>query len=807
MENNRPRGREKNITGGKGSVQRRGQGTGSGPVGGGTRGNGSSGNSSGGRRRQNNNSSGGARSGGSRSPIGIIILIAAVLLGGGGGLASFLGGSGSESTSSYTASDLISMFGSGSGTSQSGSSTGTWTYGNNTGVLNTDVDDQAAEKRTVIYGDGSDQNTVMVYMCGADLESRSGMATKDLIEMTNATIGSNVNVIVYTGGAKTWNNNTVSSSVNQIYKISDGKMTCLNKNAGNNVMTDPATLTSFVQYCSENYPANRMDLIFWDHGGGSVSGYGYDEKNPSSGSMSLAGINQALKDAGVTFDFIGFDACLMATVENALMLDDYADYLIASEETEPGIGWYYTNWLTKLSEDPGMSTIELGKIIADDFVSECASSCKGQKTTLSVIDLAETAAVVPDALSAFSKDTTEMISEEYQTVSNARYQAREFAQSSNINQVDMVHLAKNLGTKEGDALAEALLSAVKYNKTSSNMTNAYGISVYFPAGKTSKVDSAASTFEEIGIEDYSDCIKAAAAMNVSGQAAAGGTTDSLSSLMTALGGSSSASSSSSSYGSEEALASLVTQLLAGSLGNVSIDGLTSQNTGFLSQSAKSLDADSIAAYISENHIDPDALYWTDDETPVLAMEDEQWALVQELELSVYYDDGEGYIDLGLDNVFEFTDEGSLIGEYDGTWLAIDGQPVAYYHETTVDDGDEYTITGYVPALVNGDRMNLILVFDSENPYGYIAGASAVYSVEETETEAKNLEALKDGDTIDFLCDYYTYDGEYNDSYMLGEQITYSSDLSISNIEIGDNVSAMYKLTDIYGQSYWTEAIE
>ena len=126
-------------------------------------------------------------------------------------------------------------------------------------------------------------------------------------------------------------------------------------------MTKPDTLTGFIQWCNQNYPANRRELIFWDHGGGSISGYGYDEKNPGSGSMTLSGINQALKNAGVTFDFIGFDACLMATVETALMLDDYADYMIASEETEPGVGWYYTNWLTELSADPSMSTLEIGK--------------------------------------------------------------------------------------------------------------------------------------------------------------------------------------------------------------------------------------------------------------------------------------------------------------------------------------------------------------------------------------------------------------------------------------------------------------
>ena len=112
----------------------------------------------------------------------------------------------------------------------------------------------------------------------------------------------------------------------------------------------------YIQCCAGRYPASRYALILWDHGGGSVSGYGYDEKFASTGSMDLAGLDRALGDGGVKFDFIGFDACLMATAETALTMAQYADYLIASEETEPGVGWYYTDWLTALGEDPSMLT-------------------------------------------------------------------------------------------------------------------------------------------------------------------------------------------------------------------------------------------------------------------------------------------------------------------------------------------------------------------------------------------------------------------------------------------------------------------
>ncbi len=804
---NRPRSREKNVTGQKGSVQKRGAGQGSGPVGTGRPGgNGPAGggrpggNVPGGRRPAGGGSShrGLTRAGGFGGGAAVIIAILVYLLGGGGGSTA----TGSGSISGGAASAIVSMLGSGSGSSGgTGTASGTWSYKNNTGVLNTEVADAAAEKRTVIRGDGTDTVTIMVYMCGADLESRSAMATKDLQEMLAASLSDQVNLIVYTGGAKTWKNNVVSSSVNQIYQVKNGGLVCLEENAGSGTMTDPDNLTSFISYCEENFPANRRDLIFWNHGGGSVSGYGYDENHPKSGSMSLSGINTALKNAGVTFDFIGFDACLMATVENALMLDDYADYLIASEETEPGIGWYYTDWLTKLSADTSMSTLEIGKNIVDDFVAKCASSCPGQKTTLSVTDLAEVAATVPSVLNTFSTDTTAMIkNDEYAAVSDARYGAREFSRSSKINQIDMVHMARRLNTDASNALADALLSAVKYNKTSADMTNAYGLSVYFPAGNADKVDSAVAAYSHIGMDaSYSQCIKAAAAMSVSGQAAAGGTSSALPQLLSAMTG----TSSSSSYGDLSALTSLAGSLLTGSLSGRSIDGLNENNTEFLADSG--LDSEAVTAYLNEHHIDAEKLVWSEGETPVLSLTEEEWSLVKDLELSVYYDDGAGFIDLGLDNVFSFDEEGNLIGTYDNTWLAIEGQPVAYYYDSTVDDGEHYTITGHVPALLNDERVNLILVFDNENPNGYIAGASYVYDGE-TETVGKSTEALEEGDTLDFLCDYYSYDGDYEDSYLLGEQITYAEDMEISNVEIGDSISAMYRITDIYGQNYWTETM-
>ena len=653
-----------------------------------------------------------------------------------------------------------------------------------------------------MLGNGKDEITLMLYLCGTDLESRSSMATMDLQEMINADIAENINLIVYTGGCKQWKNNVLSSKTNQIWQVKDEGLVCLNENVGKQSMTDPNTLSSFIKFCAKNFPANRNALIFWDHGGGSVSGFGYDEKFASSGSMSLAEIDKALSAGGVKFDFVGYDACLMATAENALMLTKHADYMIASEEVEPGIGWYYTDWLTELSEDTSMSTLEIGKNIIDDFVSTCARRCSGSPATLSIVDLAEVEATIPGTLADFSKDTYDLIkNQEYAQVSDARSGAREFGSSSKTDQVDLVHFAKNMQSEEGEALMDAILSAVKYNRTSSNMTNSYGLSIYFPLRKANMVDDAVETYEQIGMdEEYARCIQAFASMEVCGQAASGGTTSPLPSLMEMLG-----SGSGASYGSSDMLTQMLGSFLGGEISGIS--GLSYDNTGFLS--GRALGEEEMAEYLMENSFDGSLLQWQESaEGTVISLPEEQWKLVQSLHANMFFDDGEGYIDMGTDNVFEFDDNGNLLAPEEMTWIAVNDQPVAYYHESTVDDGQNYSILGRIPVLYNGERGELVVEFTDENPYGSVVGVRRVYVDGETTTVAKTMDTVTNGDVIDFICDYYSYEGEYLDSYMLGEQLVVEDELVISDVYVDENAAKLtYLFTDIYNQRYWTTPVK
>ena len=774
MDQKSPRGRDKNVTSGGSGAHRRGEGLGTGQVGSGSFSGGSSG--GGGIKRAAAGGGGG---------LALIIMIIAMLLKGGGGTPSTTstGGGGNSGSAPSGFSSLNSSSGSFTGDTE----------------VDTAVASGSREKRTVIKGNNEDTVTVMIYMCGTDLESKYGMASSDMEEIRAASYGSNVNVIVYTGGCKGWKNSGISSSVNQIYQIKDGQYYRLVDNDGSAPMTDPDNLSNFIKFCAKNFPANRNDLILWDHGGGSVSGYGYDEKNAKFGSMDLTGVNKALKNGGVKFDFIGFDACLMATAETALMLNEHADYLIASEETEPGIGWYYTNWVTKLGQNTSAPTLEIGKNIVDDFVSECGKKCRGQKTTLSVIDLAEFANTVPSKLSAFAKSVSNKISnKEYKEISDARYSTREFAESSRIDQVDLVNLAENVGTSEGRELASALKEAVKYNRTSTNMTNAYGVSIYFPYQRTSYVDTACNINSQIGVDsEYSRCIRQFASLETSGQIAAGGSGSALGSLFGTSG-------SSGSSGSADVIGSLLGAFLSGGTSGRSITGLDESNTNFMEDT----DVDSATDYLSTYYFDTNNLVWEEqNDTYTLSLPDSQWELVHKLDLNMFYDDGTGYIDLGLDNIYSFDDDGKLVADTDKNWLSIDGNVVAYYHTDTIEDGDNYSIRGYVPAMLNGDRVNLIIVFDNEQPNGYIAGAANDYIGGETNTVAKSMTELQDGDKLDFICDYYDYDMNYQDSYFIGEPITYHSGMQISNTDVGSGQAhIMYKFTDIYNQEYWTPAI-
>ena len=483
----------------------------------------------------------------------------------------------------------------------------------------------------------------------------------------------------------------------------------------------------------------------------------------------------------------------MATVETGLMLSQHSDYMIASEETEPGVGWYYTNWLTELGKNPSLPTTQLGKQICDDFVSACATSARGQSTTLSLVDLAELSHTVPSTLTSFSKSISSLVTnKEYKTVSDARNLSREFAPSTRIDQVDLIDLCTRMDTAESKALASALNGAIKYNRSGS-MTNAYGLSVYFPYRKLSNVDKALSTYRQLGMDEtYSAAIRDFASVELSGQHSTSYPSNPLESIFSAASMQPAQSSS-----SQDMISDLLGAFLGG--GSSSLSGLD-----FFS--GRSLSNETLTSFVQANHLDPARLVFVSQENgdQTLTLAPEEWAQITGAEQNVFFDDGSGYIDLGLDNVYSFDSEGRMIATADGAWITVNGQFVAYYHESTEDDGEHWANHGRIPVLFNGEPANLLVTFDEEHPSGAITGVRFEYT-DETDTVAKSVIDLEEGDLIQFLCDYYTYDKEYQSSHIIGEPLTWNADvtMSASYIEDPSKVLLTYMFTDIYQNEYWT----
>ena len=785
----------------------------------------------------------------------------------------------------------------------------------------------ARSKYTKLRGKGRDTVTLMVYMIGTDLESRSGMGTSDLNEMLYAGLdNSNVNVFVQTGGCKRWRNSVISAGKQQRWAVSGDGITLLDEKKESASMTDENELSGFIRFCAAQAPADRYMLIFWDHGGGSVSGYGYDETRPND-SMNLREISEGLAAGGVQFDFIGFDACLMGTLETAIAMEPFADYMIASEEAEPGTGWYYTNWLKLLNQNSSTNTLNLGRQICDDFTTKNAMYASSMGTTLSVVDLAELDATVSGQLGVFGSDLTDKLqSSNYHEVAYARNGSREFSPGNRLDQVDLVDFCQNLNTQGSRRLAEAVRSCVKYNRVN-GITNAYGLSIYFPNSSLKSVNSMIQICEDIGVDsEWTEGIRAYATLEQSGQVMANNGYNYGSgsgSLLDVLLGSASSGSGSYSYSSSSGssggsfLGSLFEEASSGSysqstdtgslldalLGNTGASTQTqTQNTGsglldlllggspgtsqaytpydsygsmseqdiynmlmqayssggstgnaynayggsssgsslmdlltggyqstsgayygvndyssIYGNSGSSTSAGSsfleLAAQMLLNRavIGSETLELTEkDGRNVLILNEDMWDQVTDVELNVFVDDGEGYIDLGLDNVMEYNDDGDLIDEWDGTWLTLSGQPVALYpvSDEDADDNGLYITTKYTPVLLNGERMNLILEFNEETGQDTVLGAQAVLPAG---VQAKGYQELEPGDVIQPVCDYFTYDGTFEAQYTLGDPIIVPEDAQpeIVNMQITGGSRMLYtaRLTDIYQANYWLPMTE
>jgi Clostripain family len=216
---------------------------------------------------------------------------------------------------------------------------------------------------------------ILVFISASNDLGALGFAENDINEMEKGLSSDAISVVVESsilrsdaGGVLTMPENSqtlmiVPENTGKIVSpvIFDGKY-------GNYDMGDVNHLIRSATYNIKKYPAKKVMLVVWNHGGGE-GGIAYDDI--SGNHMSGASLGDALKQinryTGKKLDIFATDACLMQSAKVAYELSQYATIIVGSEETIPGYGYPYDTILSSLSGKPSMDAAGLGKVIVQKY--------------------------------------------------------------------------------------------------------------------------------------------------------------------------------------------------------------------------------------------------------------------------------------------------------------------------------------------------------------------------------------------------------------------------------------------------------
>lgn len=354
--------------------------------------------------------------------------------------------------------------------------------------------------------------TVMVYMIGSDLEPAQSSASLDINEMKDANFDQeDTKVVIYTGGSKSWALDNIDPDKNSIFEIKDGENVKV-KDYAKKSMTQPETLTEFIDFAYENYQSNYYDLILWDHGGGPIYGYGRDENTISKTPLSMKGLTEAISSSKLAkqqkLEIIGFDACLMGSIEVAKFLEPLADYMVASEETEPGYGWGY-NFLSHTNR--GVDSATVAKHIVDSFMEQYKND--DYDVSLAAVDLRRLGPVVESVEKLFSKIdekvTAQTFSEYSLVLSRDKVYGYNGRNDSSPDLVDLKDLSDSVLEEYPDdvkEVGEKISQAVLYSRSNIEYTN--GLSVYFPTNNKKNVSEIVAKYKDVSFSGkYYDFLK------------------------------------------------------------------------------------------------------------------------------------------------------------------------------------------------------------------------------------------------------------------------------------------------------------
>lgn len=331
--------------------------------------------------------------------------------------------------------------------------------------------------------------TVLIYICGSNLESRYGSASKNIEQILKANKALSTNIIIATGGSTSWKNDEISPFALDYYEVKDNALNRVKRNAQAN-MGESSTLSDFIAFGQNTYPANHYALIFWDHGGGSYKGVCFDE-NFDFDSLSLSEIDSALSQNSINLEFIGFDACLMSNIETMQMAKKYAKTMIASESVTPTTGWDYENFLASLNDS------KLYEKALSSFEQKATKNDE-RKYSLAVIDLQNADSVI-SAFENLATNLQQKASTGLQPIVKSAINATSFgANSKDEGRSNLVDLRDFSDGLDDDTLSNAIDKYVASIK-SYEQGNSGGISFYYPL---KEIKSLSDYYENTNITPY-----------------------------------------------------------------------------------------------------------------------------------------------------------------------------------------------------------------------------------------------------------------------------------------------------------------
>lgn len=600
-------------------------------------------------------------------------------------------------------------------------------------------------------GDGS--WVVYWYLCGSDLETNGGFATTDLSEMMEVQLPENVNVVIQTGGAAVWQNDQMDPEKLQRWLYNSEGLKLIEEQDTAN-MGDAQTLYEFLAFANENYPADKVAVTFWNHGGGSVSGAAFDELHGLD-SLDLAEMYQAFDavwpaDAEhPALELVGFDTCLMATVDVASTFQGFAKYLVASEEVEPGNGWLYSGWLGALAENTDMDGAALGVAICDTYYQGCEAVGTQDQTTLSVTDLSKLDPLL-EAYESFGQEALAASAEDpgfFAELGRAAVQSENYGGNTReqgyTNMVDLGHLARQTAWMLPSAqnVCDALTDCVLYQVGGPYRAEATGLSCYY---------------------SYN------------------GDVDDLNGYIT--------------VGESTAFKHLYAYELTGELAEGGEEYLSSLNIGELPERVTLADMDWEGAPLDLD----------DEGTSFLTLGPEANGVLAGIGFSLFYVDeaGDQMLLLGTDNDLTADwENGVFYDNFRGVWGALDGHLV--YMELSF-EGDDYNLYS-VPILLNGEAYNLQVAYDFTAEEWSILGASQ--GLDESGMASKELRLLAEGDVITTIWKAATFTGDDDFEMYAAEELTVTADTAFGEAPLFDgSYSMVFEMWDAAGNYACSDAV-